>query len=463
MGNLLGAPVTDKETHSGRAADGVQYAVSSMQGWRVHMEDAHITEPTLYVIKEDKATTTTASDKTANNNSTTSTSSPASYQLEALPGHSLFAVFDGHGGSYAAIYAGRNLCRVLSRQPLFHQYADALRKHEAQSARLSETAVGQLNDLLQRALTQAFCDVDAEIALALQGNPVPEADQPYPPTKENLSNKNTTTATNTTNNNNASSTTTTSTSATSESSNNSTNPDDARNNTINIDEEGDSGTTACVVLLTPHSILCANAGDSRSVLATSSLSDSDAVIPLSFDHKPDDAPEEARIRAAGGYVAGGRVEGDLAVSRGLGDFRFKDLGHVAGRDPAVVGQQKVSPVPDCVVLSRTTNNNNSSSNSSSSPKQQYILVACDGIFDVQTNEQAVELVNSLYTEGETDLALMCEEVADICLQLGSKDNMTVLLVQLEAPPPNSTGGGGVLARRQKRQEQAQAREQSTGP
>jgi serine/threonine protein phosphatase PrpC len=101
MGNLLGAPVTEKETHEGVSSDqSLQFAVSTMQGWRVHMEDAHILEPCLYAYNP---TTKTRID---------------------LPGHALFAVFDGHGGTFAAAYAGRNLCRVLSRQPKFVQYAE---------------------------------------------------------------------------------------------------------------------------------------------------------------------------------------------------------------------------------------------------------------------------------------------------------------------------------------------------
>ena len=39
MGNLLGAPITDKETHVGDG-ENLKFGLSSMQGWRVHMDHA---------------------------------------------------------------------------------------------------------------------------------------------------------------------------------------------------------------------------------------------------------------------------------------------------------------------------------------------------------------------------------------------------------------------------------------
>ena len=58
MGNLLGSPITTKDTHHGITYDelsidngGLHYGISSMQGWRVHMEDAHIVQPFLYAEK----------------------------------------------------------------------------------------------------------------------------------------------------------------------------------------------------------------------------------------------------------------------------------------------------------------------------------------------------------------------------------------------------------------------------
>lgn len=73
-------------------------------------------------------------------------------------------------------------------------------------------------------------------------------------------------------------------------------------------------------LITNDAIYCANAGDSRAVLATKS----GKCIELSFDHKPDNAGEMARVKAAGGFVEDGRVQGVIAVSRAIGDWEYKD-------------------------------------------------------------------------------------------------------------------------------------------
>lgn len=40
----LQRPVTDKESENGFSENGIAYAVSSMQGWRRNMEDAHVAD-----------------------------------------------------------------------------------------------------------------------------------------------------------------------------------------------------------------------------------------------------------------------------------------------------------------------------------------------------------------------------------------------------------------------------------
>ena len=82
-----------------------------------------------------------------------------------------------------------------------------------------------------------------------------------------------------------------------------------------------TGCTATVVLVTKTDYYCANAGDSRSVLARSGQGN--LMLALSEDHKPDNAEEKARIMAAGGFVEENRVNGSLNLSRSIGDFEYK--------------------------------------------------------------------------------------------------------------------------------------------
>ena len=84
------------------------------------------------------------------------------------------------------------------------------------------------------------------------------------------------------------------------------------------DRDSSAGCTSTVVLLTKNEVYCANAGDSRTVLASRGNAKD-----LSIDHKPDNPNELARIQNAGNFVQEGRINGRLALSRALGDFEYK--------------------------------------------------------------------------------------------------------------------------------------------
>ena len=78
------------------------------------------------------------------------------------------------------------------------------------------------------------------------------------------------------------------------------------------------GCTANVILIKDEIIICANAGDSRAVLSKKGVA-----FEMSKDHKPDDETEKARIIKAGSVVEDGRVDGNLNLSRSLGDLKYK--------------------------------------------------------------------------------------------------------------------------------------------
>ena len=135
------------------------------------------------------------------------------------------------------------------------------------------------------------------------------------------------------------------------------------------DYGADTGATSCVVYFNDQEIFCANAGDSRGVLFTNNK-----VVALSEDHKPDNGPELARIQKANHFVEDSRVDGNLALSRAIGDFQYKDQKNLEPKD------QAVSAFPDITVNAR-------------SKDDKYIILACDGIWDCLTNEDACETIN----------------------------------------------------------------------
>lgn len=94
-----------------------------------------------------------------------------------------------------------------------------------------------------------------------------------------------------------------------------------------------AGSTAITVLIKDKKLYCANAGDSRAI-----GSKNGALIQLSHDHKPNNPAEMDRIYNAGGWVEFNRVNGNLALSRALGDFLFKRNQLISAEQQIVTGE-----------------------------------------------------------------------------------------------------------------------------
>ncbi|MCJ1475316.1 Protein phosphatase 2C 2 [Lambiella insularis] len=176
-------------------------------------------------------------------------------------------------------------------------------------------------------------------------------------------------------------------------------------------EEEVSGCTASVGIISSDKIYVANAGDSRSVLGVKGRAK-----PLSFDHKPQNEGEKARICAAGGFVDFGRVNGNLALSRAIGDFEFKKSAELSPE------QQIVTAYPDVTthVISED---------------DEFLVIACDGIWDCQSSQAVVEFVRRGIA-AKQELHKISENMMDNCLAANSEtggvgcDNMTMIVIAL---------------------------------
>jgi len=173
----------------------------------------------------------------------------------------------------------------------------------------------------------------------------------------------------------------------------------------------DSGTTAIVALVRNGYVHVAYAGDCRAVL---SRRDSNAHIQLSDEHKPDSPPERARIEAVGYIVRQKRVDGQLAVSRAIGDADFKQS---IGVPPEKLA---VTPCPD--FRSEKLNG-----------QEEFLLLACDGLSDVMSNNDAIQFIRTAlatYKRPYTAelLHTTAQSLAEHAVKIGSTDNVTCVLL-----------------------------------
>lgn len=170
-----------------------------------------------------------------------------------------------------------------------------------------------------------------------------------------------------------------------------------------------AGSTAVVVLIKNNRLYCANAGDSRAVACING-----EVEVLSLDHKPNNEAETKRIYEGGGWVEFNRVNGNLALSRALGDFVFKK------NESKKPEEQIVTAYPDVEIRDITED-------------YEFLVLACDGIWDVMTNQEVVDFCRERIASGMHPEEI-CEDLMTCCLapdcQMGGLggDNMTVVLV-----------------------------------
>lgn len=149
----------------------------------------------------------------------------------------------------------------------------------------------------------------------------------------------------------------------------------------------------------------ANVGDARIILCRAGKA-----LRLSYDHKGSDEVEGKRIANAGGLILNNRVNGVLAVTRALGDAYMKKL--VTGHPYTT--ETVIQPDSD-----------------------EFIIIACDGLWDVCTDQEAVDLVRN--TEDPIAASKM---LVDHALNRFSTDNLSCMIVRLDHVQGKDDGDSG---------------------
>ncbi|XP_016409716.1 protein phosphatase 1F-like [Sinocyclocheilus rhinocerous] len=164
-----------------------------------------------------------------------------------------------------------------------------------------------------------------------------------------------------------------------------------------------SGSTGVAALLTSDRLTVSWLGDSQAVLVRQG-----EPVTLMDPHKPEREDEKKRIEDLGGCIAFmgcWRVNGTYAVSRAIGDFDQKPY---------------VSNEADCSSIQLNGH-------------EDYILLACDGFFDVVRPGDVPELVLEALRETGGSGDDVAQALVAHAKAAGSSDNITVLLVFLKDP------------------------------
>ena len=185
-------------------------------------------------------------------------------------------------------------------------------------------------------------------------------------------------------------------------------------------------------------IHAANVGDARAVLSRSASGGRGGeeetpgrtapALRLTRDHRADDPTEVRRIERAGGFVAGGRVLGILAVARSLGDHGLKE--YVTARPHL---SETVIDVEDSDSEDEDEDGGGGGGGGgggAGGDQRQFLIVACDGLWDVVEDQDAVDLVREAVSGGTATRETAAEMLVREALRRGSTDNVTAIVAWL---------------------------------
>ncbi|KAJ4896410.1 putative protein phosphatase 2C 49 [Raphanus sativus] len=161
-----------------------------------------------------------------------------------------------------------------------------------------------------------------------------------------------------------------------------------------------TGTTALAALISGRILMVANAGDCRAVLCRKGKA-----IEMSHDHRPINLPERRRVEESGGVIEDGYLNGELSVTRALGDW---DMKRPHGSKSPLISEPEIKQI-------------------TLTEDDEFLVIGCDGIWDVLTSQEAVGIVKRGLNRHD-DPARCARELVMEALRLNTFDNLTAVVV-----------------------------------
>lgn len=180
------------------------------------------------------------------------------------------------------------------------------------------------------------------------------------------------------------------------------------------------GSTALVAIRTKEALHVANVGDSRAVLCSNGLA-----VPLSVDHTAENPAERDRIEK----IIQEKQSTDIKTRHGLlYVLRYKAKENESRkwvRCTRALGDKDAAPhvIATPEIQHRKL-----------MPEDDFLILATDGLWDVLSNQKAVDLVKAELKKDELthkDFALAAELLRNAAYILGSTDNISVMVIGLK--------------------------------
>lgn len=172
-----------------------------------------------------------------------------------------------------------------------------------------------------------------------------------------------------------------------------------------------SGSTLVSVLIRGKKLVCGNIGDSRGVIGQKHKKQWKAV-DISNDHKPSREDEAFRVIKAGGVVrqfkmnngesvgplrvwSSNKDNPGLAMTRSVGDMNAKSYGIIS--DPEI-------------------------STWTISKKDKFMILATDGIWELISSQEAVDIVKDVWKLGRSEAC--CDKLIEVALNRWESENIS---------------------------------------